>query len=71
MTSSCCTYRHSTGACCNKQILEKPIPSPIYCPFELQESQQRFCKGYTGIWYYFDIVSGRMVPADNGVLNND
>jgi hypothetical protein len=58
-----CTCRHPTGACCNKRILENPIPAPIYCPFESQESQQRFCGGYTGTWYHFDIVYGRMVPS--------
>jgi hypothetical protein len=59
-----CTYKHLTGACTCQQITENPIPAPIYCPFDSQEGQQRFCNGYHGPIYRFDIVTGRMVECE-------
>lgn len=48
------------GYCTNKKIREDPIPSPIFCIFETQESQQRFCKGYSGPILKWDYVRGKL-----------
>jgi len=54
--------------CRNKKILENPYPAPLACPFENQASQQRFCKGYTGIKMVWDLVLGELIAR--GLMKN-
>jgi len=56
-----CENRDEQGWCTNSIITDNPYPTPIFCIFQTQESQQRLCKGYAGDMLVWDYIKAKLV----------